>query len=214
MTEKRTMQDTALICLGCGMIAVGFSLFLAPNQIASGGVQGISLLVRVWGGLPMAWTQWMLNVPLFLLGWIVLGRAFALKTLVGSLVLPFFVLWLEQLPAVTHQPILATVYGGVLTGLGLGFVYRAGASTGGWDIVAQLVTRWSGVPLGVAVGLCDGLVIAGATIFFGVEQGLLAGLGVMVMAMVIQKVQPQLPSSHTMMVHEEKQKTKTLYFLK
>jgi uncharacterized membrane-anchored protein YitT (DUF2179 family) len=181
----RTVVEWGAVCVGSFICAMGFSAFLAPNDIASGGVQGISLIVRAWWGLSPAWTQWMLNVPLYIVGVLVLGRAYGLKTLLGSIALPFFVQLTEHIAPVTSNILWASLLGGLIVGVGVGLVFCACASTGGWDIVAQIVARACKMPLGLAVALCDGFVIACAALVFGIVQALYAWIGLIVMAIAI-----------------------------
>ncbi|MBU6146075.1 MAG: YitT family protein, partial [Paenibacillaceae bacterium] len=155
------------VCVGSFVCALGFSVFLAPNDIASGGVQGISLIVRAHWGVSPALTQWLLNVPLYVIGVVVLGRSYGVKTLFGSIALPFFVQITEHIAPVTTNILWASLVGGLIVGLGVGLVFSACASTGGWDIVAQILARVLRMPVGMAVAVCDGLVIAWAAWVFG-----------------------------------------------
>ena len=182
-------RDGLLLLSGTFLIAIGFSWFLAPNDIASGGVQGISIIVRKLWNIEPAWTQWVLNVPLFVAGMIWLGKKYSIKTLIGSLILPGFVYLTAEGPALTTQPLLATVYGGLIVGIGVGLVFRGQCSTGGLDIAAQILAKYAHIRLGVAVGICDGIVILAVAVVFGVEQALYAWIGLYVMSVTIDKVQ-------------------------
>jgi len=189
---QSVFAQTVLLLLGATTIALSFNLFLLPSGVASGGVSGISILVERLLGLTPAVTQWALNIPLFLVGWGLLGRRFAAKTLIGSLVLPLLVLLTAQLPPPTHNPLLAAIYGGIGVGLGLGLVFRARSSTGGLDLAAQLLHRYTGLPLGLAVACLDGLVIAAAGIIISPENALYALIGLFVTSKTIDIVQTGL----------------------
>lgn len=184
--------QTILLLLGAFTIAVSFNLFLLPSGIASGGVTGVSILVERLLGLTPAITQWALNIPLFLLGLWLLGRRFAVKTILGSLVLPLLVLLTSQWPPPTHNPLLAAIYGGIGVGIGLGLVFRAQSSTGGLDLAAQLLHRYTGLPLGLAVACLDGLVIAAAGFIISPENALYALIGLFVTSKTIDVVQTGL----------------------
>ena len=109
-----------LLLCGALIIAASFHFFLSPNQVVPGGVIGISLLVEQWMDIPPALTQWAANIPIYMVGFFLLGGRFAVKTAVGTVTLPLFVLLISQVDYVpTTNPLLAAVYGGIGMGLGL-----------------------------------------------------------------------------------------------
>ncbi|WP_438447371.1 YitT family protein [Gorillibacterium sp. sgz5001074] len=188
-TPAHYLYEYTLLVAGSLLIALSFNLFLKPNQVASGGVTGISVIVLELFGFNTALTQWALNIPLFLLGLLFLGKQFGLKTAVGSFVLPLFVLITQHLEPLTHNLLLATIYGGIGIGVGLGIVFRGRGSTGGLDLAAQLVHRLSGISLGIAVAMLDGLVILTAGLVFDAEKALFALIGLYVTSKTIDVVQ-------------------------
>lgn len=202
----RTLEY-GLLLLGSFVIALSFNWLLNPNRIASGGVTGIStILQHVWGIEP-AYTQWGLNIPLWLLGIFVFGGRFGVKTLIGSFVLPLFVLLTAGLEPLTDQPLLAAIFGGAGVGLGLGLVFRGQGSTGGLDLAAQVLNKWTGAGLGVSVALLDGMVIAASGLAFSAEQALYALIGLLVTSRTIDIVQVGLNTSKVAYIisarHEE-----------
>lgn len=189
------LYEYGLLLAGCFLIAVSFNLFLNPNEIASGGVSGISTIVQRLFGIEPAIMQWLLNIPLFILGLLLLGGQFGLKTAVGSMVLPLFVLLTSDWGALTDNPLLASIYGGIGVGAGLGIVFRGRASTGGLDTAAQLVHKYTGIRYGLAIAIFDGLVILTAGIIFSPEKALLALIGLFVTTKTIDVVQLGFRSS-------------------
>ncbi|KIL40664.1 membrane protein [Gordoniibacillus kamchatkensis] len=178
-----------LLGFGSLVMAASFNMFLQPNQIASGGVAGLSILVQHWFGIQPALTQWALNIPIFLLSLWVFGGKFGVRAAVGSLVFPLFVLLTSRLPPLTTNTLLASLYGGIGTGLGLGIVFRGRGSTGGLGLAAQIVHKLTGISLGICVAIFDGLVIVGAGITFTPEKALFALIGLFVMSKTIDIVQ-------------------------
>ncbi|MFB9329866.1 YitT family protein [Paenibacillus aurantiacus] len=178
-----------LLLVGSFIIAVSFNIFLVPLGIASGGVSGISILVERLADIPPAYTQWALNVPLFLLGLWLLGRRFALKTALGSFILPLFVLLTSHWEAPTDNAMLASIYGGIGVGAGLGLVFRGRGSTGGLDLAAQLLHKFTGIRLGLAVACFDGLVIIAAGLIIKPENALYALVGLFVTSKTIDFIQ-------------------------
>jgi uncharacterized membrane-anchored protein YitT (DUF2179 family) len=128
-------------------------------------------------------------------GILVLGKQFGIKTAVGSIVLPLFVLLTSHLPPPTHDPLLASLYGGLGVGVGLGLVFRGRGSTGGTDVAAQVIHRVFGVRLGLAVAAMDGLVIISAGIFISLENALYALIGLFATSKTIDIIQTGLQTS-------------------
>ncbi|MDF2714813.1 MAG: hypothetical protein K0R28_1738 [Paenibacillus sp.] len=181
--------EYGLLLAGCLIIALSFNFFLNPNQIASGGVAGISTIIQQLFGIEPAVMQWVLNIPLFILGMLFLGGQFGLKTAVGSVVLPLFVLLTRDLGPLTTNALLATIYGGIGIGAGLGIVFRGRGSTGGLDSAAQLIHKWTGLGYGLAVAMLDGAVILTAGVVFSPEKALYALIGLFVTTKTIDVVQ-------------------------
>lgn len=188
-TAAHYMLEYGLLLLGSLIIALSFNYCLKPNQVASGGVTGISVITLELFGFQPALVQWALNIPLFLLGAFLLGKQFGLKTAVGSFVLPLFVLLTQNGEPLTDNLLLATIYGGIGIGVGLGIVFRGRGSTGGLDLAAQLIHRFTGISLGIAVAMLDGLVILTAGLVFDAEKALFALIGLYVTSKTIDVVQ-------------------------
>jgi uncharacterized membrane-anchored protein YitT (DUF2179 family) len=184
-----TVRQYILLTLGSFIVAIAFNLFLNSFQIASGGVSGISIIVGDKLGIKPAYTQWVLNFFFVIIGFFTLGKQFGLKTIYGTFVLPLFVLLTEGWHTITHEPLLAALYGGVGVGVGIGLVFRAGASTGGTDLLAQIAHKYLGLSLGVAVLFIDGLVVLLAAFAFGPEKALYALITLYVTGKTIDMVQ-------------------------
>lgn len=195
--------EYVLLILGSLVVALSFNMFLGPNQVASGGVTGISVIIEKLFGIEPAFTQWALNIPLFLLGTLLLGRQFGAKTLVGSIVLPLLVLLTKDLPSMTDNVLLASIYGGIGIGAGLGLVFRGRASTGGMDLAAQMLHRYTGISLGLCVALLDGLIILTAGVFLSPEKAMYALIGLFVTTKTINIVQLGLSYSKVAFIISE-----------
>lgn len=139
----RHFAEYAGITIGTLIMAVGINLFLEPNTIAPGGVTGLGIILqKITNGLVTVWaTNLVVNIPLFILGVKVLGKAFGAKTLYATLILSFF-LWLVPEMNTTQDLLLASVFGGVILGLGLGIVFKAGGTTGGTDLAGAIINRF------------------------------------------------------------------------
>jgi uncharacterized membrane-anchored protein YitT (DUF2179 family) len=177
------------VLVGAGIVAVSFNVLLLPNEIASGGVSGISTILHGLFGWEPAYVQWSLNIPLFIAGIIFLGYQYGIKTLIGTLFVPFVVFLTKDLEPWTLNPMLAALFGGIGIGLGIGIVFRGNASTGGTDLAAQIISKYTGISLGKSVALIDGLIVISASIVFDIEKGLFALIGLYLTSKTIDLVQ-------------------------
>lgn len=200
-----TMQEYLSVLLGSTIVGITFNVFLLPNQIASGGVSGISTILAAVVNWEPAYVQWAFNIPLFIAGVLLLGKQFGAKTLVGTVFLPFVVFLTKGFGAWTHEPLLAALFGGIGVGLGLGIVFRGKASTGGTDLAAQIINKYTGLTLGTCVALIDGLIVLTAAIVFDIERGLYALIGLYVTSKTIDLVQVGFNRSKLIFIITEKQ---------
>lgn len=199
----RHTMDYGLVILGSFFVAIAFNLFLLPNNVASGGVAGISTITKGVFGWEPGVVQWVLNIPLFIMGWLILGKNFGFKSLVGTVVLPFFVLLTSSMDAATPDPLLGAIFGGMGVGLGLGIVFRGRASTGGIDLAAQVIHKFTHLPLGICVAMLDGLIVITSAFVFSLEEGLYALIGLFVTSRTIDFVQVGLNTSKNVMIITE-----------
>lgn len=189
------VMEYVYLTVGCFILASAFNLFLNPNQIASGGVSGLSTILQHTTGLSPAYGQWLFNIPLFFVGWWLLGRTYSIKVLAGTILLPLFVLLTSHFSPMTDNPLLASIYGGMGVGLGIGIVFRGRGSTGGLSVAAQILHKYTGLSLGLSVAVFDGIVIVLAGIVFSHEQALYALIGLYVTSKTVDLVQMGLQTS-------------------
>ncbi len=123
-------RDYLYVMVGAAIIAISFNVFLFPNQVASGGVSGISTILQAVFGWTPGLVQYAFNIPLFIAGLFFLGAKFGIKSFVGTLTLPAIVLFTSSWEPWTMNPLLGALFGGIGVGFGLGIVFRGGGSTG------------------------------------------------------------------------------------
>lgn len=183
------LLDYVYVIIGSIFVGTAFSLFLLPNQIASGGVSGISTILNGVLGLKPSVVQWTINIPLFIIGVMILGKQYGLKTLVGTIFLPFVVFLTENMEPATHDPLLGALFGGIGVGIGIGIIFRGRASTGGTDLVAQIVNKFTGLSLGKCILLIDGTIVLVSAFVFSIEQGLYALIAMFLTSKTVDIVQ-------------------------
>ncbi len=175
---RATLQDYMLLTVGGVLMAANLNLFLAPSNIAPGGVSGTAIIVNKFTGWPIGLTMLVLNVPLAVLGFRHLGRfRFLIRTvyvmLLYSLGVDFLARWIPS-GGITDDLLLNALYGGVVGGLGVGLVYRGGGTTAGTGILGRLLQMRTGIPVSQIYIVTDGGVILVAGLVFGWEKGLYA----------------------------------------
>ena len=185
----KTVIEYAMILLGALIMAITFNVLQVPNQIASGGISGLSIVLSDVFGWSPAITQYAFNIPLFILGVALLGKQYGIRTFVGSIALPTFIYLTANLPAGTDNKLLAAIFGGIGVGLGLGIVFRGRGSTGGNAITAQLLHTYVGISMPLAVAICDGIVILLAGVLLSFEAAMYALIGLFVMSKTLDVVQ-------------------------
>ena len=188
-THKReTLMAYAQIFIGSVIGAAAYPTFLIPNNIAPGGLTGVATILNYLAGWPVGITALVLNIPLFLIGYRTMGKVFAFRSLVAT---ALFTILIDILPLkpVSEDPLLGTLFGGVVLGIGLGLILRGGATTGGSDMIARMVhRRFSFITVGMFLFALDFLVVLAAAIFIGGTQALYAMIDIYVCSRVIDAV--------------------------
>jgi uncharacterized membrane-anchored protein YitT (DUF2179 family) len=167
----------ALLTIGAAMLALANAIFLIPNDVFSGGATGVALVLNSYLGLPVGVLVLLLNIPLLIAGiiwlggWRFLART-AYTVVVYSLLLNLLIPLFDE--GVTTDPLLYTLYGGLLGGAGVGLVFRAQGTTGGDDIVAQLLNRFRGIPVNSALVMINAAILTLVGLRFGPENALYA----------------------------------------
>ncbi len=187
----RWIADILMMFVGCALFGLGFSVFLAPAGLNVGGISGIGMIlaeilgVGTVGGFVAA-----INIPLFLLSAFLLGKRFFVGSFIGMCLLSVSIDLFALLPPLQLDPLLCALYGGVLTGIGLGVVFAIGASTGGTDILVRILKkRWQNIPIGIISMLLDFCVaVLTGVVFHDIACTLYSGVAIFATGKVIDLV--------------------------
>lgn len=177
--------------LGSTLFALGFAVFLAPNSINTGGISGLAMvLVETLGFGSVGSLSILVNLPLFVLGGLKIGRRFFAGSLLGMLLSSVLIDAFSGLSFATPEPLLGVLYGGVICGFGLGVVFVSGTSTGGSDILVRLLKlRYRNVPIGQISLVFDGMVVVLTGIAFqDVSKALYSGVAVYLVSKMVDAV--------------------------
>ena len=174
--------------VGSAIFALGFSLFLEPNDMSAGGISGLALIfVELTGIGTVGILSILINLPLFILGGVKIGKRFFAGSLLGMMLSSVLIDLFAAIPFPVLEPLISVLYGGVICGAGLGIVFMAGTSTGGSDILVRLLKlKYRNVPIG-QISLCfDALVVAlTGLVFQDVSKSLYTGITVFLCSQVI-----------------------------
>lgn len=191
---KKALQWTVTvikILVGCAVFGLGFNLFLAPNGLNAGGISGISMLiVHVTSFGSVGLITILINLPLFALAGMKIGRKFFFLSMLGMACASLSIDLFALLPKPETEPLVGALYGGAMCGLGLGIVFSTGGSTGGSDIIVRLLKmKWSGVPIGTINIAFDFTVVAlTGLVFRDMGQALYCGVAIFLSGKVMDAV--------------------------
>ena len=192
--DKIHVLDFLMIALGCAFYGYGLVNVNIANNLAEGGVTGVTLIIRYWLHIDPAYTTVLINVPLILIGYRYLGKKSLLYTVYGTLSLSFFI-WLWQrvsLPVnlnVQHDMFLAGILAGSFGGLGSGLVYRFGGTTGGTDVVARILEKQKGISMGKTLLSLDVLVLTLSLSYLNLRQMMYTLLASYVFSKIVDFIQ-------------------------
>ena len=181
----------AYTVIGSALFALGFALFLVPNNINTGGVSGLAMILRKLLGFGSVGVLTMaINIPLFLLGGAKIGKQFFWGSLIGMVVSSVLIDVFAYIPVSPSETMIGALYGGVLCGAGLGMVFVAGASTGGSDIMVRLLKKkYRNVPIGrISIVFDTTVVLLTGLVFQDISKALYSGIVVFVSGQVIDAV--------------------------
>ncbi len=189
MIRKRTLEGFYIL-IGCMFMGMGTALFLLPNQLSSGGFSGIATIVYYLLDIPLGITILVLNIPLFILALFKIGREILVKSVAGTLLLSTFIDLFENVQSLTTDRLLASIYGGISIGLGLGLVLKAGGSTGGTDLLSYITRTYkNNIKVSDIIVIVDIVIVGLNVIFFGeIEIGLYSAIAIYIVGKMIDLI--------------------------
>ncbi len=156
------LQEFLLLTIGCFLMALSLSVFFEPHLIAPGGITGLSIVINSISGIPLWILNLCFNIPLFIVAYKILSKKDIIKTLLGVVLLTLFLNITSKLSSLnaTTDPLLACIAGSVLTGIGLGIIFRINGTTGGTDLIGLLVNKFlPSISIAVLMGIADFIVV-------------------------------------------------------
>lgn len=187
---RKLIKELIYIVIGCAIMAIGTSLFLLPNKLSSGGFAGIATIIYYLFNLPLGITMLVLNIPLFIISFIRVGKDTAYKGLIGTIVLSTFIDFFDRFEPLTTDRFLACIYGGISIGIGTAIVLKANASTGGTDMLSYVIRSYkSHFRTSNLIVLIDiAIVCLNVIVFHQIEIGLYSAIAIYLMGKMIDIV--------------------------
>ncbi|MBA2795526.1 membrane protein [Streptococcus porcinus] len=197
---EKKVRDILYVTLGSFITAIGFNTMFVHNNIASGGMVGISVVIKELLGISPSLFLMVSNIPLLLLCYFFLGKQTFVKTLYGSWIYPIAIRFTSFLPTLTHNQLLAAIFGGIIVGIGLGMVFWGNSSTGGTGILTQILHKHSPLTLGVAMTIVDGISVLMGFMSLSADDVMYSTIGLLVIGYVISVMENGFDSSKNIMI--------------
>lgn len=185
---NKKIVDFIMVVVGNCFIAFGVSAFILPYNILSGGLAGIAVALQPLVPIDPTWFVNILTVVLFILGAALLGKSFAIKTLISTIVYPLALLLFTGKFHIECDPLLAALYGGLLSGIGAGIAMRTGASTGGVNVITMILHKYTQTSLSMLVLIIDAVTVGLGLFSLGIEAVLIGFISVWAGSQAVDKV--------------------------
>jgi len=188
------------IFVGAIIASIGLELFLIPNEVIDGGVVGLSIMAQTITGLSMGIFLILFNLPFLYLGYKQIGQNFAIATLIAILFLSGWSEVMDEIPQVTTDPFLAAIFGGIIDGVGVGLIIRAGGSLDGTEIVAIIMDKKSVFSVGEVVMFINLFILSSAGLLYGWDKAMYSLVAYFVISKMIDVVIKGLDESYAVMI--------------
>ena len=194
MNWKQILKSLPMVALGNAVMAAAIVLFILPAGLITGGTAGLGIIMQHLTGMSLPVFSAIFNVTMFLLGLVCLGKTFAATTLVSTVLSPVMLAVMQYIVGdyvICEDMLLCVLFGGILVGVAIAMVVRAGSSTGGMDIPPLLLQKFAGIPVSRSLYAFDLFIIAGQTVLVAPDMLLYGVLMVLVYTVVIDKLMAQ-----------------------
>jgi len=172
--DKLKVKRIIQFLIGCLIVSLSYNIFIAPNKLVPGGVGGIAVIINNLFGIQNSTTIFILNIFLLVLSFFILGKEKTRASILGSIIFPIFVRMTEHIniwvQIDTSKVLLSALFGGIMFGFGAGLIFKAGFTTGGTDIINQIISKYVKISIGKSMLCSDGLIVLSSGLFFGIDS--------------------------------------------
>lgn len=217
INKKSLLKRLPQFVLGCFIVSLAYSLFIAPNNIVPGGVGGIAVILNDLFNIDNSISVLYMNIALLFASIILLGREKTRATALGSILFPVFIRLTENLNVWlqidTSNLLLSTICGGLLFGFGAGLIFKAGFTTGGTDIINQIISKYAKTSIGKSMLICDGSIVIASAYFFGINHMMYSILTLYIISLISDKVILGISDSKAFFIVTDKEEEVREYIL-
>ena len=218
INEKARTKRLISFILGSLILAISYNLFLAPNKLVAGGVSGIAIILNSLFKVDHFIVILALNISLLILSYFLLGKEKTRASILGSLVFPFFVKLTSDIGQIididTSQLLISAVFGGVLYGLGIGMIFKAGYTSGGTDILNQILNKYFKLSIGKSMLYTDGTITLSSALVFGTNKMMYAIIVLYIVSIMSDRVILGISDSKAFYIVTDEEKAIKDYILK
>jgi uncharacterized membrane-anchored protein YitT (DUF2179 family) len=200
------VYKVVLMGFGSVLASIGLEIFLIPNNIIDGGITGISIMASYLTNFPLGVFVFILNIPFLIVGYKQIGKTFALSTLFSVICLSIGVSILHPIPGITQDILLATIFGGIILGLGVGLIIRNGGSLDGTEIIAIILDKRSGFSIGEIVMFFNLFILGGSGLIFGWDRAMYSLIAYFIAFKTIDIIVEGLDESKAVIIVSQKNK--------
>ena len=206
----KNIQKLLKLILGCLLISLSYNIFIAPNKLVSGGVSGLAIIINNVINLQNSTIILTINAILLIISMVFLGRKKTNATILGSILFPIFIRITENinvwLKIDTSSMLFSTIIGGVLFGVGAGIIYKAGFTTGGTDILNQIVSKYFKISIGNSMLIIDGTIVITSGLFFGINNMMYSIVLLYIISLISDRVILGISESKVFFIATSKEK--------
>ena len=218
INKKSLVKRTIEFIIGCFLIALAYNIFVVPNNLVPGNVGGLAVIFNRLFNISNSIVILILNIFLLILSYILLGKEKTKATILGSLLLPVFVSLTENiniwLQIDTSQVLLSSIFGGIIYGFGAGIVFKAGFTTGGTDIINQIICKYGKTSMGKSMLMSDGLIVLLSGVVFGINNMMYSILMLYIISLMADRVVLGVSESKMFMIVTDKEEEVRKFILK
>ena len=211
------IQKMLKLILGCLLISLSYNIFIAPNKLVSGGVSGLAIIINNVINLQNSTIILTMNSILLILSMFFLGKKKTNATILGSILFPIFVRITENinvwLKIDTSSILFSTIIGGIIFGVGAGIIYKAGFTTGGTDILNQIVSQYFKISIGNSMLIIDGAIVITSGLFFGINNMMYSIVLLYIISLISDRVILGISESKVFFIATSKEKEVKLFII-
>ena len=202
--KKEWLKDIALISAGAFIYAFGVNYFFVANKLADGGIAGISVILHYLFNFNISTTYLVLNVPLVIMGYKLIGGKFIIKTFYGTAMTSLALRVFQNYLGPMDDKLIASIFGGLIIGIGLGTIFVGGGSSGGADILVKILNKYFDIPVGKAFLALDSFVLSALGILFGRDIFMYTLVGLFISTKAIDFIQDGVDKAKALMIISDK----------